>query len=173
MGKKKKTQKTNAIRLLESSKVPYTVHSFPWSEEHIGAEEAIEKLGVPKELIFKTLVTVGDKTGVVVAVIPGISELDLKSLAKVSGNKKIEMLHQKDLLATTGYVRGGCSPIGMKKEYPTYYSEKAETMEKMIVSAGKRGMQVELRPADLIEVTNGSFAAIEADKESESERLDY
>lgn len=164
MGKKKKTQKTNAIRLLESSKVPYAVHSFPWSEEHIGAEEAIEKLSVPKELIFKTLVTVGDKTGVVVAVIPGISELDLKSLAKVSGNKKIDMLPQKDLLATTGYVRGGCSPIGMKKEYPTYFSEKAESMEKIIVSAGKRGMQVELKPADLIEVTNGSFAAIEADK---------
>lgn len=164
MGKKKKQQKTNAVRLLETNEIPFIVHTFPWSEEHIGAEEAIEKLAVPKELIFKTLVTTGDKTGVVVAVIPGNSELDLKALAKASGNKKIEMLHQKDLLATTGYVRGGCSPIGMKKEYPTYYSEKAERMDKIIVSAGKRGMQVELNPKDLIKVTNGTFAEIETAK---------
>lgn len=162
MGKKKKQPKTNAVRLLETKEILFDIHTFPWSEDHVGAEEAMDKLDVPKERIFKTLVTVGDKTGVVIAVIPGMSELDLKALAKASGNKKIEMLPTKDLLATTGYVRGGCSPIGMKKEYPTYYSKSAERMEKIIVSAGKRGMQVELNPADLIEVTKGTFSEIEA-----------
>lgn len=161
MGKKQKQQKTNAIRLLESSAVEFDVHTFPWSEEHVGAGEAIEKLTVPKEQIFKTLVTVGDKTGVVIAVIPGISELDLKALAKVSNNKKIEMLATKELLATTGYVRGGCSPIGMKKEYPTYLSTKAEAFDTIIVSAGKRGMQVELAPRDLLAVTKGKLVEIE------------
>lgn len=162
MGKKAKHQKTNAIRMLEKNAVPFQMHNFPWNEDHLGAEEAIEKLAVPKERIFKTLVTIGDKTGVVVAVIPGTSELNLKALAKASGNKKIEMLHMKDLLATTGYVRGGCSPIGMKKEFPTYLSTQAEKMDSMIVSAGKRGMQVELTPSGLISITNGFFAEIEA-----------
>lgn len=164
MGKKSKIQKTNAVRMLEKHAVSFQLHTFPWSEDHLGAEAAIEKLSVPEERIFKTLVTIGDKTGVVVAVIPGTSELDLKALAKASGNKKIDMLHMKDLLATTGYVRGGCSPIGMKKVFPTYLPVRAEKMDKLIVSAGKRGMQVELTPSDLISMTNGTFAEIEAAK---------
>lgn len=162
MGKKAKIQKTNAIRLLEKNAVSFQVHTFPWSEDHLGAKDAMEKLSVPKEQLFKTLVTVGDKTGVVIAVIPGTSELDLKALAKASGNKKIDMLHMNDLLATTGYIRGGCSPIGMKKDFPTYLSILAEDMESIIVSAGKRGMQVELTPSDLKSITNGAFAEIEA-----------
>lgn len=161
MGKKSKIQKTNAIRMLEKHAVSFQVHTFPWSEDHLGADAAIEKLSVPKEQIFKTLVTIGDKTGVVVAVIPGTSELDLKALAKASGNKKIDMLPMKDLMATTGYVRGGCSPIGMKKDFPTFLPVQAEKMDKIIISAGKRGMQVELMPSDLIAVTNGTFAEIE------------
>ena len=164
MGKKAKIQKTNAIRMLEKHAVTFQVHTFPWSEDHLGAEAALEKLSVPKEQIFKTLVTVGDKTGVVIAVIPGTNELNLKALAKASGNKKIDMLHMNDLLATTGYVRGGCSPIGMKKEFPTYLSVQAEEMESILVSAGKRGMQVELTPSDLISITHGTFAEIEAEK---------
>ncbi|MFL2133749.1 Cys-tRNA(Pro) deacylase [Desemzia sp. FAM 24101] len=162
MGKKAKIQKTNAIRLLEKNAVSFQVHTFPWSEDHLSAKDAMEKLSVPKEQLFKTLVTVGDKTGVVIAVIPGTSELDLKALAKASGNKKIDMLHMNDLLATTGYIRGGCSPIGMKKDFPTYLSILAEDMESIIVSAGKRGMQVELTPSDLKSITNGVFAEIEA-----------
>ncbi|MFL2100294.1 Cys-tRNA(Pro) deacylase [Desemzia sp. FAM 23991] len=162
MGKKAKIQKTNAIRLLEKNAVSFQVHTFPWSEDHLSAKDAMEKLSVPKEQLFKTLVTVGDKTGVVIAVIPGTSELDLKALAKASGNKKIVMLHMNDLLATTGYIRGGCSPIGMKKDFPTYLSILAEDMESIIVSAGKRGMQVELTPSDLKSITNGVFAEIEA-----------
>ncbi|MBM6614401.1 Cys-tRNA(Pro) deacylase [Desemzia sp. RIT804] len=164
MGNKAKHQKTNAIRILEKNAISFQVHTFPWSEDHLGAEEAIEKLAVPKEQIFKTLVTIGDKTGVVVAVIPGTSELNLKSLARASGNKKIEMLPMNALLETTGYVRGGCSPIGMKKNFPTYLSAQAIEMDRIIVSAGKRGMQVELASNDLVSITHGSFAEIEAVK---------
>lgn len=166
MAKKIKVQKTNAIRLLEKQKISFAVHTFPWSEDHLGAEEAMEKLTVPKERIFKTLVTTGDKTGIVIAVIPGEGELNLKALAKVSGNKHIELLPIKELFAATGYVRGGCSPIGMKKDYLTYFSSTAEKMDKIMVSAGKRGMQVELSPIDLKVVTNGEFAEIEADRKS-------
>lgn len=166
MAKKTKVQKTNAIRLLEKNNLSFAVHTFPWSEDHSGAEEAMEKLTVPKEHIFKTLVTTGDKTGIVIAVIPGECELDLKALAKVSGNKHIELLPITELFAATGYVRGGCSPIGMKKEYPTYFSNTAEKMDSIIVSAGKRGMQVELSPLDLKLVTHGEFAEIESKKKS-------
>lgn len=166
MAKKAKVQKTNAIRLLEKHQISFTIHTFPWSEDHLGAAEAIEKLTVPKERIFKTLVTTGDKTGIVVAVIPGEGELDLKALAKVSGNKHVELLPIQDLLAATGYIRGGCSPIGMKKDYPTYFSSAAKDWDSMIVSAGKRGMQVELSPLDLKSVTNGEFADIESNRKS-------
>lgn len=161
MSKKGKTPKTNAIRFLESRKVPFNVRTYPWSEDHLGAEQVTEALDVPPDRIYKTLVTVGDKTGVIVAVIPGNSELDLKALAKASQNKKVEMLHMKDLLATTGYIRGGCSPIGMKKDFPTYFSAQAEKKETIIVSAGKRGLQVEVDPQDLVCVTNGTFAEID------------
>lgn len=166
MAKKTKVQKTNAIRLLEKHQISFTVHTFPWSEDHLGAAEAIEKLTVPKERIFKTLVTTGDKTGIVIAVIPGEGELDLKALAKVSGNKHVELLPIKELFAATGYIRGGCSPIGMKKEYPTYFSSVAQELNSIIVSAGKRGMQVELSPIDLKTVTNGEFAVIESNRKS-------
>src|SRR5699024_5796998 len=119
------------------------LYEFPWSDDHLGAEAVSEHLDVAKERIYKTLVITGDKTGVIVACIPGTSELDLKALAKVSGNKKVELLPLTKLEKTTGYVRGGCSPIGMKKDFPTFISVQAETMEKIIVSAGKRGMQIE------------------------------
>lgn len=166
MSKKKKTPKTNAIRLLENEKIPFSIHTYAWNEKQLGVDKTSgsNEKEAPTGTIYKTLVTIGDKTGVLVAVIPGSSELDLKALAKVSGNKKVEMLHMKDLFNTTGYVRGGCSPIGMKKEFPTYFSEKAIGKETITVSAGKRGLQVEVSPEQLKQVTNGSFAAIEADE---------
>ncbi|MGY0401767.1 Cys-tRNA(Pro) deacylase [Carnobacterium jeotgali] len=160
--KKNKLQKTNAIRLLESNNISYQTYEFPWSEDHLGAEAVFDHLTVPKDWIYKTLVITGDKTGVIVACIPGTSELDLKSLAKASGNKKVELLPLTDLEKTTGYIRGGCSPIGMKKVFPTYLSIKAETMSKMIVSAGKRGMQIEVNPIDLQKLIKAEFVAIEA-----------
>ncbi|SIO22220.1 Cys-tRNA(Pro)/Cys-tRNA(Cys) deacylase [Carnobacterium alterfunditum] len=161
--KKNKMQKTNAIRQLESNAISYQTYEFPWSDDHLGAEAVFEQLKVPKERIYKTLVINGDKSGVIVACIPGASELDLKALAKVSGNKKVELLPLTDLEKTTGYIRGGCSPIGMKKKFPTFISIQAETMDKVIVSAGKRGMQIELDPLELKKLTKAEFVSIEAE----------
>ena len=146
VAKKKTQQKTNAMRMVEQHKVPYKEYEFAWSEDHLSAESVAESLG--------------NKTGPVVAVIPGNQELDLKKLAKASGNKKVEMLHLKDLETTTGYIRGGCSPIGMKKQFPTYLAEEAQQYSAIIVSAGKRGMQIELAPEAILSLTNGQFAEI-------------
>lgn len=160
MAKKKKTQKTNAMRIVEQHKITYKEYEFEWSEDHLSANSVAEKIGIEDGKIFKTLVTVGNKTGPVVAVIPGNKELDLKKLASASGNKKVEMLHLKDLEETTGYIRGGCSPIGMKKLFPTYIAKEAENFETIIVSAGKRGMQIELTPSSILQVTNGKIVAL-------------
>lgn len=154
----KKQQKTNAIRLVEQKKIAYQEHQYEWSENHLSAEAVFEQLG--RQQIFKTLVAVGNKTGPIVAVIPGNCELDLKKAAKVSGNKKVEMLPLKDLETTTGYLRGGCSPIGMKKLFPTYIDQSAEAFNTIIISAGKRGLQIELAPADLNQLVHGTFAAL-------------
>lgn len=158
MAKKKKTQKTNAMRIVEQHKITYKEYEFEWSEDHLSADSVAVKLGIEDGKIFKTLVTIGNKTGPVVAVIPGNKELDLKKLASVSGNKKVDMLHLKDLEETTGYIRGGCSPIGMKKQFPTYIAEEANSFDAIIISAGKRGMQIELSPLSILQVTNGSMA---------------
>lgn len=150
-----KKKKTNVHRILDQAKVPYTIHEYEWQEHKQSAGTA-----ELKEKIFKTLLAVGDKTGPLVACINAEDELNLKALAKLSGNKKVEMLPMKELQQTTGYIRGGCSPIGMKKSFPTYVDVKAKDLETMIVSAGKRGHQVELLPDDLIEVVQGSYGDI-------------
>ena len=157
---KKKIVKTNAIRMVEQKKIPYTEHEYEWDESHLSASSVAEQLPESQSRIFKTLVAVGNVTGPLVAVIPGEAELNLKKLAKVSGNKKVEMLHLKDLEATTGYIRGGCSPIGMKKQFPTYFDQIAESYEQIIVSAGRRGLQMELAPQDICALTSGQFADI-------------
>lgn len=157
---KKKIVKTNAIRIVEQKKIPYTEHEYEWDESHLSASSVAEQLPESQSRIFKTLVAVGNVTGPLVAVIPGEAELNLKKLAKVSGNKKVEMLHLKDLEATTGYIRGGCSPIGMKKLFPTYLDQIAESYEQIIVSAGRRGLQMELAPQDICALTSGQFADI-------------
>ncbi|RLL47784.1 Cys-tRNA(Pro) deacylase [Oceanobacillus piezotolerans] len=158
--RRKKIQKTNAIRLLDTERIHYLVHEYPWSEEHLDAKTAAEKVGMPLEKIYKTLVTEGDKTGIIVACIPATAELDLKALAKASGNKKVEMLAMKDLEKTTGYIRGGCSPLGMKKNYPTYIASQAELMDTIVVSAGRRGMQIEIDPKAILDITGATFANI-------------
>ncbi|MGX7205771.1 Cys-tRNA(Pro) deacylase [Enterococcus pingfangensis] len=160
---KKKIQKTNAIRLVEQKKIAYIEHEYSWSDNDLGAGHVSEQVGIEAGRIFKTLVAVGNKTGPVVVVIPSDHELDLKKIAKVSGNKKVEMLHLRDLEATTGYIRGGCSPIGMKKLFPTFVDTSAKNFEQIAISAGKRGLQMEIAPDAIVELTRGRFAELTQD----------
>ncbi len=150
--------KTNAIRILELQGIKYNTSEYEVNEDELDAVSVARKIGADPETVFKTLVTTGDKTGHTVFVIPGNCELDLKKAAKASGNKKIEMIKMKDLLPVTGYVRGGCSPIGMKKLFPTYIDETAQLYEVIHVSPGVRGIQLMLSPLDLKNVINAEFA---------------
>ncbi len=134
--------KTNAMRLLEQAGIPYKALEYEVDENNLAGEHVAEQIHMPPEQVFKTLVAKGEKKGIMVFCIPVNSELDLKKAAFVLGEKKIEMLHVKDLLATTGYIRGGCSPIGMKKKFPTYMDEIAVLFDEITVSAGIRGCQL-------------------------------
>lgn len=137
-------------RLLDKAKVPYQLVPYEVDENDLSAIHVAEQLGENVEQVFKTLILHGDKSGYFVCVIPGADEVDLKKAAKVSGNKKCEMIPVKELLPLTGYIRGGCSPIGMKKHFPTYIHQTAEAFDKIYISAGQRGLQVQLSPTDLI-----------------------
>lgn len=148
---KDKIKKTNAARLLDEVKVKYELIPYRFDENDLSAVHVAAELNEPIEQVFKTLVLVGDKTGDFVCVVPGEKEIDLKKAAKISGNKSCRMLHLKDLLASTGYIRGGCSPIGMKKHFPTYIHETCLLYDYIYVSAGQRGLQIKISPADLIE----------------------
>ncbi len=150
--------KTNAIRILESRGISYSTSEYEVSEAELDAVSVAGKIGAPPETVFKTLVTIGDKTGYNVFVIPGNCELDLKKAARASGNRKIEMIKMKDLLPVTGYIRGGCSPIGMKKQFPTFIDETAQLYDEIHVSPGVRGTQVKLSPLDLKNVIDAEFA---------------
>ena len=154
----KKLKKTNAARILDKLGIEYEIKSYEVDEEDLSAVHVAETIGMDISKIFKTLVTRGDKTGVIMAVIGGGEELNLKSLAKVSGNKNVEMIALKELLPLTGYVRGGCSPLGAKKNYPVYIDEKALAQEKISISAGQRGMQIILAPKDLVKAANATVA---------------
>ncbi len=146
-----KINKTNVARLLDKAKISYELIAYEVDEDDLSATHVAEGLGEDPNQVFKTLVLVGDKNGLFVCVIPGAEQVDLKLAAKVSGNKKCEMLHLKDLLSTVGYIRGACSPIGMKKEFPTFIDEHCLEFEYIYVSAGKRGLQVKIAPKDLVE----------------------
>ncbi len=154
---KEKIQKTNAMRLLDSAGLDYEMASYDYDESDLSGVHAAAELGVAPEIVFKTLVTRGDGNAFFVFVIPVAESLDLKKAAKASGNKKIEMIHVKEILDITGYIRGGCSPIGMKKPFPTYIDETAQLYEKIYFSAGKRGVQIILDPEELASVTGGIF----------------
>lgn len=154
---KEKIQKTNAMRLLDSAGLDYEMASYDYDESDLSGVHAAAELGVSPEIVFKTLVTRGDGNAFFVFVIPVAESLDLKKAAKASGNKKIEMIHVKEILDITGYIRGGCSPIGMKKPFPTYIDETAQLYEKIYFSAGKRGVQIILDPEELASVTGGIF----------------
>ena len=151
-------EKTNVMRLLEGAGIAYRTAEYEYDENNLSGLHAAEQIGIPAEQVFKTLVTRGDKTGVLVFCIPVDMELDLKKAAAASKNKKVEMTHMKELLALTGYIRGGCSPIGMKRKYPTYIDETCILFEEIAVSAGMRGEQVILAPADLVRFTEAAEA---------------
>jgi len=150
--------KTNAIRILEAHQIDHEVIEYVSSEAEIDAISVAKKIGEEEDAVFKTLVTRGDKSGIVVFVIPGTVELDLKKAAGVSGNKSVSMVKTSELFSLTGYIRGGCSPIGMKKAYPTFIDETALVFEKLFVSAGQRGMQIKIDPERLKDMCNASFA---------------
>lgn len=145
--------KTNVMRLLDAASVHYRTAEYEYDESDLSGRHAAEQLDLPAEQVFKTLVARGDKTGPVVFCIPVLDELDLRRAAAVSGNKKVELIHLKELLPLTGYLRGGCSPIGMKKKFPTYIDETCILFDEIAVSAGARGKQIILSPDDLISYT--------------------
>lgn len=145
-------KKTNAVRLLDAKGISYELTEYEVDENDLSAVTLARKIGQDIEQIFKTLVLRGDKTGVFVCVVPGNAEVDLKKAAKVSGNKNCAMVQQKELLGLTGYIRGGCSPIGLKKPYPIFIHETCQLFDHIFISAGQRGMQVKINPEDLISV---------------------
>lgn len=158
---KKGIEKTNAARLLDRAGIAYNLIPYEFDESDLAASHVAQSLGEPIERVFKTLVLHGDKNGYLVCVVPGNTEVDLKALAKASSNKKTEMIPMKDLLGVTGYIRGGCSPIGMKKKYPTYIHSTALGFDSIFISAGVRGLQLQLSPSELVAFTNatvGDFA---------------
>ena len=158
----KKIEKTNAARQLDKAGISYRLIPYEFDENDLAAQHVADSLGQDIRQVFKTLVLHGDKTGLLVCVVPGDCEVDLKALAKVSGNKKVEMILMKDLLAVTGYIRGGCSPIGMKKRFPTYFHSTAENFDVIYVSAGVRGLQIEIEPVSLIRFVGASVADVAA-----------
>ncbi len=153
-------QKTNAMRRLDAAKIPYETLTYTVDESDLSGIHIAEELHFPMEQMFKTLVAKGDKTGPLVFCIPVHRELNLKAAATLTGNKKIEMVHVKELLALTGYIRGGCSPIGMKKAFPTYVDESALQFDRITVSSGTRGAQLLLDRAALLQFIQAKTAAL-------------
>ncbi|MDR0430417.1 MAG: Cys-tRNA(Pro) deacylase [Tannerellaceae bacterium] len=150
-----KINKTNAARLLDKAKIAYVLVPYEVDETDLSATHVADQLGENVEQVFKTLILHGDKSGYFVCVIPGAEEVNLKKAAKVSGNKSCELIPMKELLPLTGYIRGGCSPIGMKKQFPTYIHQSAEQYDTLYISAGQRGLQLALSPLDLIKEVKG------------------
>ncbi|WP_334077151.1 Cys-tRNA(Pro) deacylase [Paenibacillus sanfengchensis] len=159
--------KTNAMRMLDKTKTPYEIHSYDPEDGQIHGTAVAEKIGKPPEKVYKTLVA-HQGAAIFVFVIPVAAELDLKKAAKAAGAKKVEMLPLKDLLNRTGYIRGGCSPVGMKKLYPTFIDSSAEDLDTIAVSAGKVGLQMELSPQDLAGQVKGSFVPLIREEEETS-----
>lgn len=152
--------KTNVMRLLDAANISYESKEYEVDEKDLSGSHAADMMGADHDTIFKTLVLKGEKTGYLVCCIPVDEELDLKKVAKAAHDKKVELIPMKDLLPLTGYIRGGCSPIGMKKKFPLYIEEIAILFDKIAVSAGQRGVQILLSPNDLCAYTEGSFAPL-------------
>lgn len=160
----KKINKTNAARLLDQAHVAYELVPYEVDENNLAADHVAASLGEDIRQVFKTLVLHGDRTGHFVCVVPGGDEVDLKKAARVSGNKKVEMIAMKRLLPTTGYIRGGCSPIGMKKPFPTFFHQTCNDFDYIFVSAGLRGLQLKMAPADLVAFVGATVTDIVVDK---------
>ena len=152
--------KTNVMRLLESAKIPFEIMEYPVDENDLSGNSIAKKTGKDPSQVFKTLVFSGEKNGFGVCCIPTCEELDLKKVAKAFGEKKVEMIHVKDLLRTTGYIRGGCSPVGMKKQFPTVIDETATLFDKIYVSAGVRGTMLGIEPTALADYVGAEFADV-------------
>ena len=161
----KKIDKTNAARLLDKAKVAYELVPYTVDENNLAATHVAEELGEDIATVFKTLVLRGDRAGLFVCVIPGDKEVDLKAAARVSGNKKADLIAMKELLPTTGYIRGGCSPIGMKKPLPTFIHATCLEHERIYISAGVRGLQIAIAPADLIAYVGATVSELVAEDE--------
>lgn len=160
-----KLQKTNAARLLDRAKIAYELIPYKVDENNLAADHVAEELGEDINRVFKTLVLRGDRCGYFVCVIPGNREVDLKLAAKAAGAKKAEMIHVKELLPLTGYIRGGCSPVGMKKPFPTFFHSTALDFDHIYVSAGQRGLQLKVAPQDLIDYVGATVADIATQNE--------
>ena len=156
--------KTNAARLLDKAKIKYELVPYEVDENDLAATHIATQLDEDIRQVFKTLVLKGDKAGYFVCVVPGDAEVDLKKAAKVSGNKKVDLIPMKELLPTTGYIRGGCSPVGMKKVFPTYFHSTCMDFDYIYVSAGVRGLQLKIAPADLVKYVRASVAEIIVEK---------
>lgn len=153
-------KKTNVARILDGLKITYELREYKVDESDLGAENVAKKINVPLAQVFKTLVVSGDKTGVLLACIPGGAELDLKALAAVSGNKKVDMVPLKDVQKLTGYIRGGVSPLGTKKQYAIYIDNSVMACSYISISAGIRGCQILVSPDDLVRATKGEVCVI-------------
>lgn len=156
----KKIEKTNAARLLDRAKIAYDLVPYTVDEDNLAATHVAEELGEDIATVFKTLVLRGDRAGLFVCVIPGDKEVDLKAAARVSGNKKADLIPMKELLPTTGYIRGGCSPIGLKKPFPTIFHSSVLEHDRIYVSAGVRGLQIAIAPNDIISFVGATVADI-------------
>ena len=161
----KKIDKTNAARLLDKAKVAYGLIPYTVDEDNLAATHVAEELGEDIATVFKTVVLRGDRAGLFVCVVPGDKEVDLKAAARVSGNKKADLIAMKELLPTTGYIRGGCSPIGMKKPLPTFIHATCLEHERIYISAGVRGLQIAIAPADLIAYVGATVSELVAEDE--------
>ncbi len=160
MAKKESPVKTNAARILDAAGIHYELREYEVDENDLSAPRVAEKIGMPPEQVFKTLVARGDRSGILMASIPANAELDLKALAAASGNKKVELVAVKEVLPLTGYIRGGVSPVGVRKPYPFYLEETAELWDVISVSAGVRGCHLVLAPDDLVRVLDAQICAI-------------
>lgn len=152
--------KTNVMRLLDAAGIAYETGTYEVDENDLSGSHAADRMGVDHDRMYKTLVLKGEKNGYMVCCIPVDEELDLKKAAKAAGEKKVELIHVRDMLGITGYIRGGCSPVGMKKHFPTYIEEMAQIYDTIMVSAGQRGVQVTMNPEDLKDYVKGTFVSL-------------
>lgn len=162
-------QKTNVARLLDKAKIPYELVPYTVDENNLATDHVAEELGEDINQVFKTLILHGDRSGHFVCVVPGNTEVDLKKAAKAAGAKKAEMIPMKELLPLTGYIRGGCSPIGMKKPFPTFFHQSALDFDVIFVSAGVRGLQLKIAPQDLIDYVNASITDLIQTKQNDND----